>query len=121
MSILKKEITTILEDIFFQLFRYAKEVSIYDEVLVHTDDRMVPETVTNISNIYLEGNYQSLPSDKEVKESLNYGDWLLLKMKYFTSLTLYLLLYLHHTIRVVIRRIVCGKKEDFDITCTIFK
>ena len=39
--------------------RYADDVSIYDEVLVHDNDRVMPAKVINISNAEMQGNCQS--------------------------------------------------------------
>ena len=43
-------------------FSFADDVSINDEVLVHGEDKVIPEKVINITNLEMQGNFQSYTS-----------------------------------------------------------
>ena len=38
-------------------FRYANQLSVDDEVLVHSNNNVVPAKVMNLSNLMMQGNY----------------------------------------------------------------
>ena len=49
--------TNILSNTKLKLFlRYASEVSVGDEVLVHGNDELIPTRVINIADLKTEGN-----------------------------------------------------------------
>ena len=42
-------------------FRYADQVSIGDEVLVERNNQLIPENITKISNVKMQGNTVVIP------------------------------------------------------------
>ena len=42
-----------------QSFRYAEEVSVHDEILVHDSEKLIPVKVISISSLSMQGNYGS--------------------------------------------------------------